>query len=521
MAHRVRIVLQARTGSNRLPAKVLLPVGGLPLALLCARRLGSSGLAVTLATSQERSDDLLAQMAESAGTKVYRGSLVDVLDRFVHCVAELDDDDLVVRATADNPLPNGEFIDALLRRFSAARRDYLATSWPTDGLPYGLCAEVMTAAALRRAAERADDPFDREHVTPWLARRQMPSDDLPTGRLLETDQSHVRATIDSLEDYLALASAFARFEKPVAVDWRHLIPQLTPGGRGSNLVPALRGSPECSRRITLGTAQLGQSYGIANQSGKPADAEAAAILSLAAESGISYLDTARVYGDSEARIGRLLPPADGMTLKVITKLSLGDSVPDEAPGREIVSAIDASVYGSCRDLLRRQLDVVMFHHAADMFRWDGAAINRLQQLVDRRVICALGISVYTPLDAVQSLLDKRITHIQIPFNLLDSRWVNGGFLDALAQRPDVFVHVRSVFLQGLLISGAGTWPDWFVEAEQFVLQIQDLTRQCGRKCPADLCMAYVRSFPWATTLVMVSRPEINCRSCFLLPLNQR
>jgi len=252
----------------------------------------------------------------------------------------------------------------------------------------------------------------------------------------------------------------------------------------------------------LGTAQLGQIYGIANQSGKPSDAEAAAILSLAAEAGIGYLDTARAYGDSESRIGRLLPRDDGTIVKVITKLKLGDSVPDEAPELEIRSAVDANVYGSCRDLLRKQLDVVMFHHAADMFRWRGAAIDRLQELVDRGVIRALGISVYAPSDAIQSLLDKRITHIQIPFNLLDSRWLEGEFPNALAQRPDVLVHVRSVFLQGLLINHAKTWPTWFAESQLFVQQIEDLTRQFGRKCRADLCMAYVRSFPWVSTLVL-------------------
>jgi len=502
MARQVRIVLQARTSSSRLPAKVLLPIGGMPLALLCARRLGSSGLPVTLATSQDRSDDVLSQIAESAGTRVFRGSLGDVLDRFVQCVAGLNNDDLVVRATADNPLPNGGFIDSLLQKFSEGRQDYLATSWPTDGLPYGLCAEVMSVAALRRAAELARDSFDREHVTPWLARQHASADDLQTGRLLEADYSHLRATIDTLEDYLALTSAFAGFDKPVEIDWRQLIQKLPDPGRTSDLIPALRRNRECVHRITLGTVQLGQIYGLANQSGKPNDAEAAAILSLAAEAGISYLDTARLYGDSESRIGRLLPPGDRTTVKVITKLKLGDSVPDGAPEREIRNAVDASVYGSCRDLLRQQLDVVMFHHPADMFRWRGAAIDRLQELVDRGVIGALGISAYTPSDVIQSLLDKRIRHIQIPFNLLDSRWLNGKFLDALAQRPNVFVHVRSVFLQGLLINPATTWPSWFAGSQQFVQHIDGLTRQLGRKCPADLCMAYVRSFPWVSTLVL-------------------
>jgi spore coat polysaccharide biosynthesis protein SpsF len=244
------------------------------------------------------------------------------------------------------------------------------------------------------------------------------------------------------------------------------------------------------------------SYGIANRSGKPGDAEAAAILSAAAKAGVGYLDTARAYGDSESRIGRMLPPEALGTVKIMTKLQSWESLPDDAPAREIRSAVDASVYGSCRDLRRERLDVVMFHRSADMFRWDGAAIDRLQELTELGVIGALGASVYAPGEAVKSLSDGRIAHVQIPFNLLDTRWLEGGFMEALAKRPDVWVHARSVFLQGLLISAAGSWPGWVAQAGQLAGRIEVLAEEFGRKSRADLCMAYVRSFTWVSTLVL-------------------
>jgi spore coat polysaccharide biosynthesis protein SpsF len=252
----------------------------------------------------------------------------------------------------------------------------------------------------------------------------------------------------------------------------------------------------------LGTVQLGLKYGVANQSGKPSDAEAAAILAAAAKAGVAYLDTARAYGDSESRIGQLLPTDAKTTVKIITKLQPCDSLPDDAPEREIKSAVDASVYGSCRDLRREQLDVLMFHRSADMFRWHGAAIDRLQDLVARGVICELGVSVYAPSEAEKALLDDRITHLQIPFNLLDSRWLDRGFAEALAQRPGVKVHVRSVFLQGLLINPAEAWPSWVAQSRLLVERIEALVKELGRKSPADLCMAYVRSFAWVSTMVL-------------------
>jgi aryl-alcohol dehydrogenase-like predicted oxidoreductase len=254
--------------------------------------------------------------------------------------------------------------------------------------------------------------------------------------------------------------------------------------------------------ITLGTVQLGVNYGVANQTGKPSDAEAAAILSLAARAGITHLDTARAYGDSEARIGRLLPSDSKPIVKIITKLQLYDTLLDNATEYEIRSAVDASVYGSCRDLRRERLDVLMFHDIADMFRWHGAVIDHLRNLVDGGVICALGASVYTPSDAVKALMDGRITHLQIPFNLLDSRWFDAGFLEALARRPEVRVHVRSVFLQGLLVSQADAWPSWVAQSRLFVSSIEGLTAELARRSAADLCMAYVRSFPWVTSLVL-------------------
>jgi spore coat polysaccharide biosynthesis protein SpsF len=243
-------------------------------------------------------------------------------------------------------------------------------------------------------------------------------------------------------------------------------------------------------------------YGVANRSGKPGDAEAAAILAAAVTAGVTHLDTARAYGESESRIGRLLPPGAKAATKIITKLQSWECVPDDAPGREIRAAVDASVYGSCHDLRREQLDVVMFHRAADMFRWRGAAIDRLQELVAQGVVRALGISVYSPDDAIKSLQDSRITHLQIPFNLLDSRWIDKNYTTALAQRPDVCVHVRSVFLQGLLINQAAFWPSWVVQSNLLVERIEALTEEFGRKSAADLCMAYVRSFPWVSTLVL-------------------
>ena len=503
MSGRTRIVLQARTTSSRLPAKSLLPIGGQPLAVLCARRLGAAGHDVVLATSNDPSDDLLTLTARQAGLTVFRGSLNNVLQRFVHCIADLKDDDIIVRATADNPLPDGRFVGALLEHFRGAHNDYFATTSPDDGLPYGLSAEVFLAGALRHVAEGSPDALDFENVTTTLRRRAGAAGIVQKRTFFEEDLSHLRVTIDTLDDYLAMASLFAEVAEPINEDWKVLVRRFAAHQEPARPVqrPVGGGTGKCS--LALGTAQLGErKYGIANATGQPSEAEAAEMLALALRSGVTHLDTARAYGNAEARIGRLLPAYAASSVKIVTKLQPLDSIPDGAPEREVRAAVDASVFRSCRELRRDRLDVLMFHRSADVFRWHGAALIRLVELLEDGVLGAIGASVYTPEDGIACLANERITFLQIPFNLLDSRWIDGAFATARGSRGDVQIHVRSVFLQGLLLNDATVWPTWVSERHAHVTRVDELSRRFGRKNRADLCIAYVRSFPWVATLVL-------------------
>jgi spore coat polysaccharide biosynthesis protein SpsF (cytidylyltransferase family)/aryl-alcohol dehydrogenase-like predicted oxidoreductase len=501
-APRVRIVLQARTNSQRLPGKSLLPLAGVPLAVLCAHRLGSTGHEVVLATSTEPSDDLLAALAVEHGVRTCRGSLADVLERFLDCTADLADEDIVVRATADNPVPDGEFVDRLIQAFAAASTSYLGSSSPADGLPFGLSAEVFTAGALRRAAREARDAYVNEHVTPHLRNMAGGGGIVPRGMFFDTDRSNLRVTIDTLDDYLAMTALFRRTADAQHAPWRTLVelmaePQAGCGRMARRLIGAHYYS--C---ITLGTAQLGMDYGITNTVGRPSDTEALAILSAALEGGVSQLDTARAYGDAELRLGGMLRRWPGYGMRVISKLAPLSELPDDASRAAVEGAVDQSVHGSCSDLERSRIDVMLFHRCADMFRWSGAALERLSEHVTNGTIGEIGVSVYTPEEALRSLGDQRITQLQIPFNLLDQRWLEPEFQRTAAARPDLVIHARSVFLQGLLLSEPGRWPSWAHTAPRLCSDIRRLIRSFQRRCAADLCMAFVRAFPWVTSLVV-------------------
>src|SRR5947209_7244871 len=161
-------------GSSRLPGKSLLPiVGGMPLLELVLRRVAAAAelAAVVLVTSDTDADDPLAALAEQLGVAVFRGPLDDVLGRFAAAL-EQHPADAVVRVCADNPWVDPRAIDALVRGFAAAQPcDYASNNTPASGLPDGIGAEIVSAAALSRADAEATEPTDREHVTAYILDR--------------------------------------------------------------------------------------------------------------------------------------------------------------------------------------------------------------------------------------------------------------------------------------------------------------------------------------------------------------
>src|SRR4051812_28949414 len=165
-------VVQARTGSSRLPGKVLADLGGRPMLRFLLDRLGGLGhhrADVVVATSTEPRDDPIAEIARDAGRPVVRGSEHDVLDRFVAALDAFPARD-VVRITADCPLTDAALIDAVVAHHRAMAADYTTNTLPRT-FPKGLDVEVVNADALRSAHREATGPSEREHVMPFFYRR--------------------------------------------------------------------------------------------------------------------------------------------------------------------------------------------------------------------------------------------------------------------------------------------------------------------------------------------------------------
>jgi aryl-alcohol dehydrogenase-like predicted oxidoreductase len=115
----------------------------------------------------------------------------------------------------------------------------------------------------------------------------------------------------------------------------------------------------------------------------------------------------------------------------------------------------------------------------------------------------LGASVYEPHEAVVALRDPEVKHLQIPMNVLDWRWKAEGVDRAIADRPDVIVHTRSPLLQGLLAMGAESWPAvGSFDPRDCVERLRVAARHFHRASVIDLCLAYVRSQAWITSVVV-------------------
>jgi spore coat polysaccharide biosynthesis protein SpsF (cytidylyltransferase family) len=191
-------VVQARTSSSRLPAKVLKPIGDKPMIDFMLRRVSLARLVdeIIVATSTEASDDLLSRTVIDCGFQCFRGDLSDVLLRFDGAASETGAD-VIVRLTADCPLIDAELIDKAIGALVEGDLDYVSNVDPPT-YPDGLDVEAFTREVLTKVCRDAVLPGDREHVTPYIRRNK----DLfrQLNFRSSVDLSTLRWTVDHADD---------------------------------------------------------------------------------------------------------------------------------------------------------------------------------------------------------------------------------------------------------------------------------------------------------------------------------
>ena len=243
----------------------------------------------------------------------------------------------------------------------------------------------------------------------------------------------------------------------------------------------------------IGTAQFGMDYGIANQSGKPKQDEIDRIVEFAVESNIRYFDTAQSYGESETILGKAVSKLpDVHNIRMISKLA-----PDlqESSSAIIIESVKSSLeklnVGSLYGFLGHRVEAIN----SDSF------ITAIEILKKDRLVIKTGVSVYTPEDALDAMKNPLVEILQIPFNILDGRWIDEGIIEK-AQENNIQLFFRSIFLQGLiflnkneLMSRKMNW------AKTYLKEFNDLVQETPFS-PLELAFGILTNVPGNNVIMM-------------------
>ena len=214
-------------------------------------------------------------------------------------------------------------------------------------------------------------------------------------------------------------------------------------------------------KLILGTVQFGCQYGI-NSAGRPSEAAVAEILSAAAASGITTLDTSSAYGNAEQVLGSC--DAAGRGFRIVSKYPQC-SGPVSETFRESLSRLGvSSMYG------------YMLHHFK-LYRSNPGIWEEFRALRSQGLITKAGFSLYSP-EELETLIDDGVDFdiVQIPRNIFDRRF--DPWLPVLRERG-VEVHVRSTFLQGLFFKDRDSLPEKLVPLRKYLLQLDGYSERSG------------------------------------------
>jgi spore coat polysaccharide biosynthesis protein SpsF (cytidylyltransferase family) len=232
------IILQARTGSTRMPEKVILPFYRDQSILdLLLEKLKKLDIPVVLATTTNPSDDRICNLAQKLDVSVFRGSENDVLDRFIQA-AKQNNFRKIIRVCADNPFLDLSGMQTLISDFRKSGADYLgfqlAGNTPSILTHFGFWSEAVRIEALEKAKKLTAEKLYHEHVTNFI----YGNPELFDVQFIQADplvfsRTDIRMTLDTPEDFEIQQGIFAAISKenpnfgiPEIVGWLDRYPEI-------------------------------------------------------------------------------------------------------------------------------------------------------------------------------------------------------------------------------------------------------------------------------------------------------
>lgn len=245
-------------------------------------------------------------------------------------------------------------------------------------------------------------------------------------------------------------------------------------------------------RLALGTVQFGLNYGVANQSGLVRETDVVEILGTAWNSGIRTLDTAISYGKSEQVLG----DCGVQNWEVVTKIP---PIPQDC--RNVVAWVNGQVNQCLERLGIDRLYGVLLHRPDQVLGGSGPQIlDALEGIKSLGLAQKIGISIYDPSELSKLTALYKFDLVQVPMNILDQRLIHSGWAQKLKDN-DVEIHIRSAFLQGLLLMSQEARPLKFKKFESFWSE-WDRWLLSVNLTPLQACLAYVLSIKEVDKLVV-------------------
>jgi len=251
---------------------------------------------------------------------------------------------------------------------------------------------------------------------------------------------------------------------------------------------------DMGEHLILGTAQMGMNYGIANRTGRPSDGEVRAIVAAAWGAGIRKFDTAQAYGDSEMVLGQALHYLKlSEKARIVTKIDTPADPTDKKSLRKTITE-------SLNRLGVPQLHGLMWHREQVLDLLSEEFQATMTDLVEEGMLEHWGVSLYTPARALQAIEAGVFDLLQLPANVLDRRFEAAGVLER-AEEKGMQIHIRSVFLQGLLLMEIESIP----ETMNFALPVLNLFKEICIKMDRprhEIALLYIKSrFPGASVII--------------------
>ena len=232
------IILQARTGSTRMPEKVILPFfEGKSILDLLIEKVKKLGIPAVLATTVNPSDDRICDLAARHDFPVFRGSENDVLDRFIQAAKKFGFNK-IIRVCADNPFLDLAGMKTLITEFEKSDVDYLsfqlAGNKPSILTHFGFWTEAVRLIALEKAQQLTNEKLYHEHVTNFIyGNPQLFDVQFIQADPLVFSRTDIRMTLDTPEDFQVQQQIFATISKenpnfgiPETVNWLDQHPEI-------------------------------------------------------------------------------------------------------------------------------------------------------------------------------------------------------------------------------------------------------------------------------------------------------